>query len=356
MKKTLIAAAVLAASGASFAQVTVTGSLITGYKASSNAAKSVDPAQRAQQATTLALIGGTNGNPDGDASGLGVDTAVINIGATEDLGGGMKLQAQISFDGVTRKEVKGGDAFLKLTTSVGLVTLQTYKLTDYLSGGISSVGGVSMVGMDDKVFATRSFYDSVGFDTKLGPVYLGIAHLEIGSPNTVYANTLPGLGRGASGEASTVGQRLNSLSATYVGGKLIANANYLIYDNRTDNSDTSRKDVIRAAGSYDFGAVKLGAGYSVLTVMSGGTISDALVAVSVPMGALKLGANVAQGKADGIKLLGGALNYSRTGYGLSAEYSLSKRTSLIANYANWVPFDGATQRNNETNLLVSHSF
>jgi hypothetical protein len=55
MKKTLIALAVLASSGASFAQVTITGNLAMGYRA-----------------TTA---------PAGDASGFGVDTSQINFSA-----------------------------------------------------------------------------------------------------------------------------------------------------------------------------------------------------------------------------------------------------------------------------------
>lgn len=44
------------------------------------------------------------------------------------------------------------------------------------------------------------------------------------------------------------------------------------------------------------------------------------------------------------------------GVGLVAEYTLSKRTCLIANYASWDATIGAVARNNETNLLLSHTF
>lgn len=366
MKKSLIALAVLAASGASFAQVTITGNYTAGYKASTNAPRQGTNTQQITQAVTEALAGGSGGNPVGDASGLGIDTSLITFTAKEDLGGGMNIAAEMSIDGLSRGGVSGGDSSLKLTTTVGRITLQTYKPVDYLSGGISGVGGV---GMDNKVFPARGLKDGVGFDTKVGPVFLGIAHLEQASASGGSTSGVGmGLGAGGAGAASTTGQRLNSLSATYVGGALIANVNYLVYDGRTDNVNTSYKDVIRTAASYDFGVAKLGGGFSVLTTTGGSTLTDSMIAVSVPVGALTLGANFAQETSAGtiaqtipvtgvgnVPFVAGQLDQTRNGYGLSASYALSKRTSLIATYANWLSAAGK-DRSSETNLLVSHSF
>jgi predicted porin len=362
MKKSLIALAVLAASGASFAQVTITGNYTVGFKSSYTAPNKGTGLEQGIQTVTQALAGGSGGNPVGDSSGFGVDTSLITFTAKEDLGGGMSVAAEMSIDGLTRGGVSGGDSSLKLTTSVGRLTLQTYKPVDYLSGGISGVGGV---GMDNKVFPSRGLKDAVGFDTKLGPIYLGVAHLEQASVSSSTTSGVgAGLGVGGAGAASTTGQRLNSLSATYVGGALIANVNFLVYDGRTDNVNTSYKDVIRTAASYDFGVAKLGAGVSVLTTTGGSTLTDSMIAVSVPVGALTLGVNFAQETSAGtvaqtfsgpLPLTAGQLDQTRNGYGLSATYALSKRTSLIATYANWLSAAGK-DRNNETNLLLSHSF
>lgn len=362
MKKSIIALAVLAASGASFAQVTITGNYTAGYKSSYNAPNKGTALQQGIQSVTQALAGGSGGNAVGDSAGLGIDTSLITFTAKEDLGGGMNVAAEMSIDGLNRGGVSGGDSSLKLTTSVGRLTLQTYKPVDYLSGGISGVGGV---GMDNKVFPSRGLKEGIGFDTKLGPVYVGVAHLEQASVSSSTTSGVGmGLGAGGAGAASTTGQRLTSLSATYVGGALIANLNYLSYDGRTDNVNTSYKDVIRTAASYDFGVAKLGGGFSVLTTTGGSTLTDALIAVSVPVGALTLGANVAQETSSGtvaqtftgpLPLTAGQLDQTRSGYGLSATYALSKRTSLIANYANWLSAVGK-DRSSETNLLLSHSF
>lgn len=359
MKKSLIALAVLAASGASFAQVTITGNYTTGYKSSYNAPRQGSATEQATQNITQIIAGGSGGNAVGDSSGLGIDTSLITFAAKEDLGGGMSVAAEMSIDGLNRGGVAGGDSSLKLTTSVGRLTLQTYKPVDYLSGGISGVGGV---GMDNKVFPSRGLKEGVGFDTKLGPVYVGLSHLEQASVSSSTTSGVGmGLGVGGAGAAGTTGQRLNSLSATYVGGALVANVNYLVYDGRIDNVNTSYKDVIRTAASYDFGVAKLGGGVSVLTTTGGSTLTDALIAVSVPAGSWTFGANFAQETSSGtvaqaaLGMAAGQLDQTRNGYGLAATYALSKRTSLIANYANWLSAAGK-DRSSETNLLVSHSF
>lgn len=360
MKKSLIALAVVAISGAASAQVTITGNYTYGYKTSTQAPNQGTAAQQGVQTVTQALAGGNNGNPNGDSSGFGIDTSLVTFSAKEDLGGGMNVAAEMNIDGLNRGGVSGGDSSLKLTTSVGRITLQTYKPVDYLSGGISGVGGV---GMDNKVFPARGLKDSVGFDTKLGPVFVGVAHGEQASATGGSTSGVGmGLGAGGAGAAGTTGQRYNSLSVSYLGGALVANINYLAYDGRTDNVNTSYKDVIRSAASYDFGVAKVGAGFSVLTVTGGATLTDGLVAVSVPVNsALTLGANFATETLSGsiaqanVSASNGALDQTRTGYGLSASYALSKRTSLIANYANWLSAIGK-DRSSETNLLVSHSF
>jgi predicted porin len=355
MKKTLIALAVMAVSGASMAQVTITGNYTIGYKQSTTS-----PTVTGAQGFTQSVAGGNAGNPNGEAGGLGVDTSLVTFTAKEDLGGGMNVVAEMSLDGFTRGTATGGDSSLKLTTSVGRITLQAYKPADYLSGSF----GVGGAGMDNKVFPARSLKDAIGFDTKLGPVIVSISHQEQGSSNGVAPTAGLGLGQGAAGAQGQVGQRLTSVSGTYMTGALVANLNFLSYDNRTADANTSYRDVLRAGAKYNFGSFQVGGGYSTLTTMSGGTLNSAAISAAVPIGALTLGANYATETADGFAaqrvsaatvVPKGGLDQTRNGYGLSAKYDLSKRTSLIATYANWLPYAGV-ERNSETNLLLSHSF
>ena len=83
------------------------------------------------------------------------------------------------------------------------------------------------------------------------------------------------------------------------------------------------------------------------------TTTDMLLGVSVPMGALTLGANWAQRElSDQVTSVD---NGSYNGYGLKASYALSKRTALSADYANW---SGTVNGNKQSqyNVLLSHSF
>ena len=138
MKKTLIALAVLAASGASFAQVTITGNYTAGYRASS--------------------AGGA------DSSGLGNDTSLVTFTAKEDLGGGLSASAFMNIDGLTRGGVGGGDSGMSLAGGFGKLSLETGRGSDYLSGGTAGLGGV---GLDATVFSRLDASDSLGYTSPL---------------------------------------------------------------------------------------------------------------------------------------------------------------------------------------------
>ena len=336
MKKSLIALAVLAASGASFAQVSITGNLTAGFQ-SSNAAK------------------GAN------ASGFGVDTAEIVFSAKEDLGGGMKASAKMGLVDASRGNTAGrpntgfgpGDAELALSGSFGQVTLSTSRSTDYLSGGTAGVGGTFMEG---RVFSNRVSTDSVAYSMPVGPVTVGLTYSE--APN------LLGLGGGTSGVTTTAipatftdltfPARQVALSVNYSQGPLAADVGYLTNDKF---GTTENRNHLRGSVAYDLGVAKLGGGFERQTWEFAAdnkvTVSDMLVGVSVPMGALTLGANWAQREAS--EQTPATNNGSFNGYGLKAAYALSKRTAVSADYTNW---NGAVnaQKQSVYNLFLSHSF
>ncbi len=315
MKKTLIALAVLAASGASFAQATISGNLTMGYLAYSKGG-----------ATTA------------DTSGFGVETSQINFNTTEDLGGGMKLDAQMRVDGADRSNggatvgaVVGKDAFLRLTTNgYGVLTLGAIKLGD-LANGIASVGatywqlddlGDNANQQPDGLFYKRATRDVVSYALPMGPVTLGVAH---GEPKA------DGLGIGATGSK---GQRANIYNAAYKAGAVAGNLTYSTYDNR-DGTQATAKDQTRLEGAYDFGMAKVGLGYQVTSSdgTAGAKDTQTLLGVSVPLGSLQLGANWGVRKSDDYTTV--ANNGTRNGYILGANYALSKRTSIVGQYARW---------------------
>lgn len=326
MKKTLIALAVLAASGASFAQVTITGNLAIGY-----------------QSTTTGAVGTST-----DAAGFGVDTSQIDFAASEDLGGGWKMGAAMGFAGADRSmessaAMAGRNASLSLTTPVGLLTLASTKAADYLSGTIAGVG-VYYNGFDGKVLNKRTNRDVVSFSVPVGAFTLGASYQE--------SANLQGLGEGTTGAAATTGQALTTLGATYGAGPVAANFTYLSFASRVGGY----KDQTRLSGSYDLGVVKLGLGGVVTNhdAGAGGKSTDLLFGVKAPMGALSLGANLVSRKIDDVAFTAqgvGTIN----GTALEADYALSKRTMVVANYARWTQVVG-NDASSQFTVLLSHSF
>lgn len=396
MKKSLLALASLAVCAGAYAEVSITGEITYGYQSSFNGSAPAITGtpmsapwlatvrDNSRTALGYAQLSGKAGNPVGDSSGFGVDTSVVNFTSTEDLGGGYKVTAKLGFDGVTRAGVSGNDLSLALLTPVGQLKMETYKPEDYLSGTFNVAGAGT--GMDGRVIADRDYKDSIGFTTKLGPVYVGYSHYEAGNPAGTTTPSLLGLGVGMAGLPSTIGQRINSYSFTYVEGGLVGNFNYLSYDNRTDGVDISRKDVLRAGVKYESGNWKIGGGVSQGNLMSGATIKEATVSGAYTMGSFTLGAIYAMGQLSGTTATGWVdsaltsayagtalaglaptvatairatedkLDGNRNGYGLSAAYALSKRTSVLASYRNWVSSPWVADRSSQTWVVLDHNF
>jgi predicted porin len=354
MKKTLIALAVLAASGASFAQVTITGNLTMGYQA----------------ASTGAVLGGNSA----DSSGFGVDTSEIDFAATEDLGGGMKAVAKLALagadrsgesNGTTAGGVTGRDASLAVYTKVGVFSLGSVSSADYLSGGIAGVGAYYS-GWNGKVLSARSRRDTASYVLPMDALTLTLSYQE--------AANSQGLGQGTSGSNSTVGSAtvanpvgstLQVVGLNYNKGPLIIDGQFLNNLSTAATTGTAlAKTQVRLSGSYDLGMVKFGLGHVVTTLDNGPGIAnpktyDTQASAAVPLGALTLGATYITRRNDDLaanQLAAVVQNGTQNGWSVQAAYSLSKRTSMIANYARWDATVGNTSQANQTQLLLSHSF
>ena len=123
MKKTLIAVAALAATGASFAQVTITGNIGASY-----------------QKSPVLVFSGPGSFPE--AQGLFVHDGDVIFTATESLGTGMSITAR---GGVTLRGRGGAvgtrDATVALTTPFGRITAGSVRtcgnLNAVLSGAVT---------------------------------------------------------------------------------------------------------------------------------------------------------------------------------------------------------------------------
>lgn len=389
MKKTLTALAVMALSGASFAQVTISGTLAMGYKAttSSGTSRVVHPL------FPVVINAATSGV---DASGLGVDTSEIDFTVNEDLGGGQKIEAKLAFAGADRSgesgngNVTGRDATLSYTNnSFGRVQLGT-TMAAAIHSGIPSAGA-PVIDMDGKLFEIRTSSDYISYAAPIGPVIF-VYKLAESSKGI-------GLGLGTSGTAGNpVGQRSSDFALVYGKGPLQLVGAYRSYDNRNSatiaSADGLTKDTVYVFQvGYDAGVAKFGFGYNYATASIGPKVADMLLGVSVPVGAWTLGMTLGRATASGvadaattvfpsapaqflsqasIKSFMQLADGTASSMSVGAKYDFSKRTNLTMRYATWTrsgyeQFEafgktgnlgefGYTANANEASILLSHSF
>jgi len=272
MKKTLIALAVLAASGASFAQATISGNYTFGY---------------AQQ----------SGGGAAQSSGIGTDTADINFAASEDLGGGLKASAKMGISNAIRKgAVVGNTASVSIGSSAFTLTGGTIESTN----GLLAIGssGASGFGLDGKVISGSDTIDIIGLSIPLSSAFtLGASYVDRGTQDS---GDSFGLGQGSTGPAGR--QPSYTLGVTYAAGPLSAKLDATTWtrqDDVTVVSVNTNKNRYRLSAAYDLGVARLSAGYSNRTTTVNGTATETLLGVKVPAGALTFGLDYAQATNTG---------------------------------------------------------
>ncbi|MBK1683037.1 porin [Rhodoferax fermentans] len=319
MKKSLIALAVLAASGAAMAQSSVTVYGIADVWFGS--AKST--------------VGGVSVRDTLLESG-GVNSSRWGIKGSEDLGGGLKanfvLEQGFNLDDGSSKDLatklNGDDA-----TGSAAFSRQSYV---GFSGGFGEVKlGKMWTAYDDVNGAS----DAV-FDSKLSPMNWIFASTGYNSNpgNSIYYAT-PTFGGFAGAVSYSLGEdKTTTLSAssiasynlTYAAGPLAVQFGYQVEDNNTFANDAK---FTRLGATYDFGIAKLYATYGKVTNVGHDTTFDAKeyqIGVDYPVtSALTLSASYAKSDDDRSN---GAFEESRKGYGIGASYTLSKRTFLYGGY------------------------
>lgn len=315
MKKTLIALAVLAASGASFAQATITGNLGFGFQQSFDGVKG---------------LAATDGN--------------LKVSANEDLGGGMKVMAASSFDLRGRgNSFVPTDATLTLVTGAGAFTIGSIES----GNGIVNKSGapISLIsGFDNgTLLDAASNVDVFSYAVPIGPVALAVTYTDGGSALTAagasaQADTATGPGAGF---AQSLGAKM-----TYTAGPLMAALGYTTYRSSGQSVGTNALGLngqqaadgatrTQLTGSYDFGVAKLGAGYQMRTQTSGvdnlvgSAGAQTTIDVSVPMGAATFGLAWANRAANGNTGAGVASTLRQvSGWEIGMNYALSKQTSF----------------------------
>lgn len=306
MKKSLIALAVLAASGASFAQSSVTLYGIADVWFGRTTASGL-PTQ------TVLNSGGVSGSRFG-------------FKGSEDLGGGLKANFLL-------------EQGFNIDTGAAATAGQTFSRQSYVgfSGGFGEVKlGKMWTAYDDINGATNAVFDSI-----LSPqvnVWLS-GNYNANPANGAYyvSPTMGGFSAAVSyalgeNKANAVGAfpsieagKVYSFNVKYEGGPIYAG---LAYQKEQANSSLNATEFARLNGSYDLGVAKLLAGYGRVTGAADTSTSEWQLGADFPVsGALTLSAGVARSSDNAAK--GDA---TRKGYGLGAAYAMSKRTTVYGGY------------------------
>lgn len=288
MKKTLIALAVLAASGAAMAQSSVS---IYGI---------VDAAIHKDKNADAAMIDGA------------VDSSRIGFKGTEDLGGGLKahfvLEQGLKID--TGAAANATQAFSR-ETSVGF------------SGGFGAV----------KLGRFKSAYEQISgntyavFDSVLSPTLVFESGNHTARPNNGIGYTTPSFA-GFSAAVTTnldetkgVSNNVTAFNVVYEGGPFYADLAY------QDEGDFTDVQYTRLNGAYTFGAFKLKAGYgNVDKPVKNTDVDEYHIGVDYTLAPnLILSAGFASSEADNE-------TDSSDAFSFGAAYLLSKRTTVYGGY------------------------
>jgi len=375
MKKTLIALAVLAVSGAAIAQssVTISGNL-------DFAASSTGGTQAASKGSTLQTTAGTS------------STSVIRFIAVEDLGGGMKATAQYNFDprtlandglGVTNNTaatsttgavaaaatvlsrdelfvgLSGGFGNIRLG-SPNSIGLNAWQPSSPLGTGIGSgYTGAGVSGSMTNSFVQTRYSRSVRWDS---PVMSGFQVAVLYAPGNDEAAVTASTG-GLTAQRIPNARQATEFGIRYAAGPLTvayANVAQAAQTNATGyfgsttaiNSDKTSANILSA--SYTMGATTLHAGMNngdrlaagSATVVGAGKAVESKgssIGITHNIGAIGLMASHRTQKAQ-TGLVGATVEASVTG--LRADYNLSKTAAV---YVGYEKFDtGATSANETT--------
>jgi predicted porin len=334
MKKSLVALAVLAASGASFAQSTVS---VYGL---------------------LDVYGGATKGTDGVSKTVlgsgGVDGSRWGLKGSEDLGGGLKadfgLEQGIAVDTGAGTAGKAFDrvSFVGFSGGFGSVKLGKYDTAyDMVENAANGVFN-SALSAEANTWKSGATYNwnpsnSIYYATPDFGGFAGAVSYALGENKAV------GVDAG----------NITSFNLSYAQGPLSVSGGYQS-EKATGNATANKFGQIN--GSYDFTVAKLQLAYGTAESTSTAATpvttksTDFQIGVTAPLSSvLSVAANFATSKDDDLVGLTGV---KRSGIGLGLAYTLSKRTFVYGGYrAESAKQDGLT--NVDTNLFavgVHHTF
>ena len=318
MKKSLIALAVLAASGASFAQSSVTIYGIVDAYVGVN--KAVDATTKQVVTSTVLNSGGVDGNRWG-------------LKGSEDLGGGLKadfvLEQGFNIDtgavaGNGNPAGNAGQAFARYSAVGFSGGFGEVKLGKYSSAYDMVENGANAV-FNSGLSAEAGTWKSGGYIwNPANGIYYATPEFSGFSGAVSYA-----LGENKNAVTGEGAGNVSAFNVKYAQGPIMASLGYQT-EKATGNATANKFGQIN--GSYDFNVAKLQLAYGTATVNTAVTTktNEYQIGVTAPVStALALSANYAYSKDDANSA---ATGVKRAGIGLGAAYTLSKRTFVYGGY------------------------
>jgi len=305
MKKSLIALAVLAVSGAAMAQSSVT---LYGRLDASIGQKSTETTGVGAKAKlTQTAVDHSN-----------LNTTFWGLKGSEDLGGGLKaifkLEAAFRLDdGTSTGTMFEREANVGLVGGFGTVLLgRQYPAYDSFYAATNNIYNSN--------FATTGDVWKTGVKTYAGRIDNGIGYI---SPDFGGFSGALTIGLGEDKKPTASASQNTSLFVKYAAGPVLVGVAYQREKTSGVADDTTNT---LFGGSYDFGVAKLNAGYN---MADKGSMEDDeyQLGVSVPFGAAAVAVGYSRSSSDAP-----GNNNDGKGFSLVGTYNMSKRTTLYAGY------------------------
>ena len=328
MKKSLIAMAVLAASGVASAQSTVTlYGLADVYLGSTNVKATAGGLSTSLRQTVI--------------NSGGFNTSRFGMKGSEDLGGGLKANFVLEggfdistgaannytnpFTGATSNATFGRQSWVGLSGGFGEVKLgKMWTPYDEVKGSGASAFDANAFAPANAVWLSNTYQDRPG-----NSIYYSTPNISGFSAALSYsfgenkANAIPATGTTLLVPAQDAG-KIISANVQYTGGPFgVA----LSHQRQETNGNATAEKFTQLNGSWDFRVVKLlGAYGQTKNVAATEKSREFQLGVDVPLGsALTVSGGVARSKTT---LAAGGGEITGTAVGLAAKYDLSKRTFL----------------------------
>lgn len=282
MKKSLIALAVVAASGAAMAQSSVTVYGVADI-----------------------WVGKTKGSSAVVGSG-GVAGSRVGFKGSEDLGGGLKANFQFE-EGINLVSGATQDKTFQRQAHVGL------------SGGFGTVKlGRNWNAMDDVFGAANSGFDSaLSANAVWQNSYVGTADGQLYYATPSIGGFSGAISTQLNGNVAAGSDKTTAMNLQYSAGPVAAAIGY-------ENANFQKGTMLN--GSYDLGAAKLLASYYTTKADGGEKTNSYQLGADIPLSsALTLSVGYAASKVKGA-------SEKNSAFGVAASYSLSKRTLLYTGF------------------------